>query len=278
MTKHKKGPKEPETLARQAMQLIERAEREILEGDGHAWMAVLQRLETTIGELMKDPASPSAANSNRDVDGPAMELEQIYNDLQSQLIQVRQAVAQAIATEKQVEQQLHKNKDQAETWLNRAKMAEQQSNNDLAKQAYQRMEQYKQAATELELQLTNQKDSVNILRQKLTEFEGKVQQAYVRKQAIMSRHKTAQALIIANGLIDKLNADEVLSKITEIEKSVAESEAVASKSASVKVLANPLDQRAYLRDAMKTMQENIDAIARLEKLIELAEKREKTDP
>jgi Phage shock protein A (IM30), suppresses sigma54-dependent transcription len=67
------------------------------------------------------------------MEDPQIMLEQTYQDLQSNLIQVRQAVAQAIATEKQLEQQLQKNKEQAETWHNRAAMAVQQNNDDLAK-------------------------------------------------------------------------------------------------------------------------------------------------
>src|ERR1700736_5986838 len=93
------------------------------------------------------------------MEDPQIMLEQTYQDLQNNLIQVRQAVAQAIATEKQLEQQLQKNKDQAETWQNRAAMAVQQGNDDLAKQALQRRQQYVQAATDLETQLKSQKDS-----------------------------------------------------------------------------------------------------------------------
>src|ERR1700679_2812659 len=98
------------------------------------------------------------------MEDPAMMLEQTYQDLQSNLIQVRQAVAQAIATEKQLEQQLQKNKDQAETWQNRAAVAVQQNNDDLAKQALSRKQQYVEAATELETQLTQQRKSTSNLR------------------------------------------------------------------------------------------------------------------
>src|SRR5208282_308945 len=83
------------------------------------------------------------------MEDPEMMLEQTYQDLQNNLIQVRQAVAQAIATEKQLEQQLNKNKDQAATWQNRAAMAVQQDSDDLARQALQRKQQYSQAAVDL---------------------------------------------------------------------------------------------------------------------------------
>src|SRR5271166_1732803 len=115
------------------------------------------------------------------VEDPEMMLEQTYTDLQSNLIQVRQAVAQAIATEKQLEQQLQKNKDQGATWQNRAAMAVQQGNDDLAKQALQRRQQYVQAANDLEAQLKQQKESTATLRQRLTDLEAEVQKAYTKK-------------------------------------------------------------------------------------------------
>src|SRR3990167_8680548 len=98
------------------------------------------------------------------VEDPQMMLEQTYNDLQNNVIQVRQAVAQAIATEKQLEQQLQRNKDQAATWQNRAAMAVQQNNDDLARQALQRRQQYAQAAADLETQLKAQKEATTTLR------------------------------------------------------------------------------------------------------------------
>src|SRR5271170_1910083 len=92
------------------------------------------------------------------LEDPQLMLEQTYQDLQSNLIQVRQAVAQAIATEKQLEQQLKKNQEQATTWQNRASLAVQQNNDDLARQALQRKQQYTQAAAELEQQLKTQRE------------------------------------------------------------------------------------------------------------------------
>ena len=116
------------------------------------------------------------------VEDPQLMLEQTYQDLQSNLIQVRQAVAQAIATEKQLEQQLQKNKDQAETWQNRAAMAVQQNNDELAKQALQRKQQFAQAAKDLEVQLKSQKEATTTLRQRLTDLESEVQKAYTKSK------------------------------------------------------------------------------------------------
>jgi phage shock protein A len=162
------------------------------------------------------------------MEDPQIMLEQTYQDLQSNLIQVRQAVAQAIATEKQLEQQLQKNKDQAETWQNRAAMAVQQNNDDLAKQALQRRQQYVQAATDLEVQLKSQKEATASLRQKLTDLESEVQKAYTKKQVLIARDKAAQATSKANEILSKTNASGALNVLERMETKVQEREARAA--------------------------------------------------
>lgn len=161
------------------------------------------------------------------VEDPQMMLEQTYAELQSNLIQVRQAVAQAIATEKQLEQQLQKNKDQAATWQNRAAMAVQQGNDDLAKQALQRRSQYASAASELEIQLKAQKEATSTLRQRLTELENEVQKAYTKKQVLIARDKAAQATTKANEILSRSTPDGALSIMERMETKVAEKEARA---------------------------------------------------
>lgn len=162
------------------------------------------------------------------VEDPQMMLEQTYQELQSNLIQVRQAVAQAIATEKQLEQQLQKNKDQAATWQNRAAMAVQQNNDDLARQALQRKTQYAQAAADLEVQLKSQKEATSNLRQRLTELENEVQKAYTKKQVLIARDKAAQATSKANEILSKSSASGALSTFERMETKVAEKEARAA--------------------------------------------------
>ncbi|MCA9805993.1 MAG: PspA/IM30 family protein [Cyanobacteria bacterium HKST-UBA02] len=167
------------------------------------------------------------------VEDPQMMLEQTYQDLQSNLIQVRQAVAQAIATEKQLEQQLQKNKDQAATWQNRAAMAVQQNNDELARQALQRKQQYAQAAQDLEVQLKTQKEVTAGLRQRLTELENEVQKAYTKKQVLIARDKAAQATTKANEILSKTSSTGALSVMERMENKVAEKEARAAALAEI---------------------------------------------
>ncbi len=159
---------------------------------------------------------------------PEVMLEQMQQELQTKLIEVRQSVAQAIATEKQLEQQLQKNRDQATTWQNRAAMAVQQNNDDLARQALQRKQQYTQAASELDTQLKTQKEVTANLRERLTELEAKVQQAYTKKQVLIARDRAAQATTKATEILSKTTASGAMSVIEKMEQKVQEREAKAA--------------------------------------------------
>ncbi len=162
------------------------------------------------------------------MEDPAMMLEQTYEDLQSNLIQVRQAVAQAIATEKQLEQQLKKNQEQATTWQNRAALAVQQKNDDLARQALQRKQQYAQAAADLEQQLKSQRELTTNLRSKLQDLENEVQKAYTKKQVLIARDKAAQATVKAGEILSKTTASGAMSVMEKMEAKVSEREAKAA--------------------------------------------------
>lgn len=169
------------------------------------------------------------------MENPEMMLEQTYQDLQNNLIQVRQAVAQAIATEKQLEGQLQKNREQAQTWQNRAAMAVQQNKDDLAREALQRKTQYTQAATDLEGQLAQQKQATAALRSRLTELEGEVQKAYTKKQVLIARDRAAQATTKANEILSKTTANGALTVMDKMEQKVIERE---SKAAALSDLAS----------------------------------------
>ncbi len=162
------------------------------------------------------------------VEDPSVMLEQTYQDLQTNLIQLRQAVAQTIATEKQLEQQLKKNQEQSLTWQNRAALAVEQNNDDLARQALSRKQQYTQAIAALEEQLKKQKNITTTLRQRLNDLEVEVQKAYTKKQVLIARDKAALATSKATELLSQTTAEGTLSIMDKMEQKVNEREARAA--------------------------------------------------
>jgi phage shock protein A len=189
------------------------------------WSDFLERLKNVVAAICA-PVSRAALESAKpagiDSEDPQTMLEQAYEGLQDNLIQVRQAVAQAIATEKQLEQQIQKNKDQSETWQNRANMAMQQRNEDLARQALARKEQYAQSLPELESQYVLQKEATATLRQQLTKLESEVQKAYTKTRVLIARDKATRAAEKANEILANSTSDGAMAIIERMEQRVLE--------------------------------------------------------
>jgi phage shock protein A len=118
------------------------------------------------------------------VDDPTIMLEQTYQHLQTEIIQLRQAVKQAIEAEKEHEQDLP-------------------TSDGVAK-------------LELEAQLDQQKESTNRLRLRLAHLEKELKRAQSKKQMLIARDKAARATMRANQILSKINNDGELEKMIKL--------------------------------------------------------------
>jgi len=162
-----------------------------------AWVAVEIVFRRIITIVKEKCSSRKKCKANEEADS-FEEIDGTSDDFDNALKDVRMAVAQAIATERQLEQQLEKNVQQAATWDSRAAMALQQNNPILAEQAYQRKEQYSKAATHLEEELEKSRNSTQPLRQRLTDVEADLLRFHTRKDLLKARNKSAEAYIKFN--------------------------------------------------------------------------------
>lgn len=95
-------------------------------------------------------------------------IDGMYNTLKESLELYRQACAQAIATERQLEQQAEKNLARAQEWKNKYKEA---SEEEVRERAFVRMQQYDSAYQELTIQISTQKNATNHLLDRLAPME-----------------------------------------------------------------------------------------------------------
>ena len=120
-------------------------------------------------------------------------LNQTVLDMQEQLVRVKQQVAIAIADEKRLERQYNDNQLQAEQWMDKAKLAVQKGNDELAKAALERKVEYEGLATEYKKQWDAQKAAVEKLKESLRDLERKVDEARRQKDLLVARNRRAQA-------------------------------------------------------------------------------------
>ncbi len=164
---------------------------------------------------------------------PEKILEQAVQDMQSDLIQLRQAVAQAIATRKRSERQLAQSESIAGDWQQRAKLALQQGNEDLAREALLRRKSYSETAASIQAQLQQQTSVIDKLKQSMTGLESKLMEAKTRKDLFIARARAAQASQQLNETLGRVSTNNALNAFDRMEDRVHQLEAEAEATAEL---------------------------------------------
>ncbi|CAD5976353.1 PspA/IM30 family protein [Planktothrix agardhii] len=156
---------------------------------------------------------------------PEKILEQAIIDMQEDLVQLRQAVAQTIATQKRSEQQYNQNQSQANQWESRAKLALQKGEEGLAREALQRKKTYTETANTIKLTLDQQLVQVDALKRNLIQLESKISEAKTKKNMLKARAQAAKANEQLQGLLGNINPSGAAAAFERMEEKVAVLEA-----------------------------------------------------
>jgi phage shock protein A len=119
---------------------------------------------------------------------PEKILEQAVEEMQQDLIQLRQAVAQAIATQKRTERQASQAQTTANDWYNRAQLALSNADENLAREALTRRKSYQETAKAMQAQLEQQASVVTKLKENMRTLESKISEAKTKKICISLGH------------------------------------------------------------------------------------------
>lgn len=162
---------------------------------------------------------------------PEKILEQAVLDMQEELIQLRQAVAQAIATQKRTERQCSQAQSTADEWYRRAQLALQKGDDNLAREALTRRKSYQETADAMTTQLEQQSAVVTKLKQNMMTLESKISEAKTKKDLYVARARSAKASQQINDMMGRLGTGSALSAFERMEEKVlqleAQSEAIA---------------------------------------------------
>ncbi|NJP08044.1 MAG: PspA/IM30 family protein [Leptolyngbyaceae cyanobacterium RU_5_1] len=162
---------------------------------------------------------------------PEKILEQTVLDMQEDLIQLRQAVAQAIATQKRTERQYSQAESTSDEWYQRAQLALQKGDENLAREALTRRKSYQETATALKTQLNQQVGIVDQLKQNMRKLESKISEAKTKKDLYIARARSAKASQQINEMLGQVGTGSAMAAFERMEEKVlqleAQSEAVA---------------------------------------------------
>jgi phage shock protein A len=164
---------------------------------------------------------------------PEKILEQALIDMQEDLLQLRQAVASAIASQKRMQQQYNQAQSESNNWQQRAQLALQKGDENLAREALSRKKVQLETATALKTQLDQQAATVDTLKRNLIALEGKISEAKTKKDMLKARASAAKANEQLQNTVGRLGTSTSMGAFERMEEKVLQMEARSQASAEL---------------------------------------------
>jgi phage shock protein A len=162
-------------------------------------------------------------------------LEQTVNEMQEDLIKMRQASAQVMASQKQLENKYKQAQATADDWYRRAQLALQKGDEELAREALKRRQTYQGNADSMAAQVAQQKDAVDKLIASTRLLETKMAEARSKKDTLKARAASAKTSKRVNEMVGSLSTSSALGAFERMEEKVlameSEADAVAQLTA-----------------------------------------------
>ena len=179
-------------------------------------MGLLDRIGQVIRAQIK-----SLGNEAQD---PEKLLEEMTAQMELELIEMRRALAEAIATHKSMERQKAAHQVNAQKWYERAQLAIDKGNEALAKEALVNRQSYLSNAKGIESHLTEYSQVIQQVKQELQTLERKYGEVRAKKSLYLARLRSAVATQKLQEIIGNWNEgsasgifDRMESKILELE-------------------------------------------------------------
>ncbi|NER79815.1 MAG: PspA/IM30 family protein [Leptolyngbya sp. SIO1D8] len=163
----------------------------------------------------------------QDSEDPEKILDQVVADMQVDLIQLRQAVAQAIATQKRTERQCDQTRNLAKEWYNRAQLALQKGDEAKARDALGQRQTYLQMLSQLETHIWEQKKAVTNLKANMRDLEAKIADSRTRRDMYIARARSAEASQRIQEMISQVGSHTSRGALEQMEDKVLNLEAQA---------------------------------------------------
>jgi phage shock protein A len=168
------------------------------------------------------------ANINYQLDraeDPERLLEEIQREEHAQIARVRDRIRDMIALEKELESGLQQTRGRAVEWERKAEAAIAAGRDDLAREALRRRRDSAESARTGEQELEIQRQAVARLKERLRTLESRHEATLRRKDALVARHRRAEA---QRRIAGHLDTDQTARDMTRVERKVRRIEASAA--------------------------------------------------
>jgi len=162
-----------------------------------------------------------------EAEDPEKVLEQSIIKMQENLVQFRQAVAQAIVTQKRTQQQYNIAQTEANNWHQRALLALQKGDKNLAIEALIRKKSHIDTANKLKLQIDQETAQVDILKRNLIALESKLAEAKLKKDKFKGQIAARKAQEQLQRTVGRMGTSTAMAAFERMEEKVLQMEARA---------------------------------------------------
>jgi phage shock protein A len=180
-------------------------------------MSLFDRLSRLVRANVNDAVSKA--------EDPEKILEQSVMDMQGNFVKMKEAVAQSIANQRRIEQQYKNNQKEADTWQQRAQLALQKGDENLAREALVRKKSFADTAGALKAQYDQQTAQVDGLKKQLVAIEAKIVDAKNKKDMLKARSQAAKANEQLQSSVNTLSNSSAMAAFERMEDKVLQMEA-----------------------------------------------------
>ncbi len=213
-------------------------------------MGLFDRIRRVISANLNDMVSKA--------EDPEKMLEQAILEMQEDLVQLRQGVAQAIAAQKRTEKQYNDAQNEINKWQRNAQLALQKGDENLARQALERKKTFTESAAALKASLEQQTAQVESLKRNLIQLESKIAEAKTKKEMLKARITAAKAQEQLQGMVRGMNTSGAMAAFERMEEKVLMQEARAQSAAEL--AGTDLEQQFAALEASSDIDEELAAL------------------
>lgn len=158
---------------------------------------------------------------------PTKMLEQTQLDMEAAYKKAKEHVARSMADENRLKKSLMDHQHEVKRWEERAVMAVEKNNDDLAKEALRRKKEHSRLASQFEGELSSHSANVERLKESLHELEGKIEELKRKKSLLISKQKRAEAQDQITRTIEGIQTGGAVETIARMEVKIEEMSALA---------------------------------------------------
>ncbi|CAM8960156.1 unnamed protein product [Rhodiola kirilowii] len=206
-----------------ALKIVNRPRKTRFNGHGGGAIGTRMNLFDRFARVVKSYANAVIST----FEDPEKILEQSVLEMNDDLIKMRQATAQVLASQKQLENKYKAAQQASEDWYKRAQLALGKGEEELAREALKRRKSYADNANALRAQLDQQKGVVENLVSNTRLLESKIQEAKSKKDTLKARAQSAKTATKVSEMLGNVNTSSALSAFEKMEEKVMAMESQA---------------------------------------------------